>query len=197
MLQRSVENRLYDFLPSNKSCTLVRSISIEKTRTFKQERKREKLGTTRLVGKMIGSELFRPKALTTETSFDGTGFLFVPRYPSPAIRGVTNDYPRKEAMMDIIGNCLAPHQRCQQLQVGGKVVGVPVDASCKVIASRRRCAHPVSIPRVIFCLFYLRLFSRINIFAPRLFSSSRKRKRIIDRSRIEKNETFIPADLIF
>lgn len=28
-------------------------------------------------------------------------------------------------MMDIIGNCLVPHQRCQQLQVGGKVVGVP------------------------------------------------------------------------
>lgn len=27
--------------------------------------------------------------------------------------------------MDIIGNCLVPHQRCQQLQVGGKVVGVP------------------------------------------------------------------------
>lgn len=28
--------------------------------------------------------------------------------------------------MDIIGNCLVPHQRCQQLQVGGKMVGVPV-----------------------------------------------------------------------
>lgn len=29
-------------------------------------------------------------------------------------------------MMDIIGNCLVPHQRCQQLQVGGKIVGVAV-----------------------------------------------------------------------
>lgn len=27
--------------------------------------------------------------------------------------------------MDIIGNCLVPHQPCQQLQVGGKIVGVP------------------------------------------------------------------------
>ena len=25
--------------------------------------------------------------------------------------------------MDIVGNCLVPHQRCQQLQVGGKIVG--------------------------------------------------------------------------
>lgn len=30
----------------------------------------------------------------------------------------------KGVMMDIIGNCLVPHQFCQRLQVGGKFVGV-------------------------------------------------------------------------
>lgn len=70
--------------------------------------------------------------------------------------------------MDIIGNCLVPHQRCQQLQVGGKVVGVPVDErreSCKVIASRRRCVqmHPVSIPRCEL----LSLFFNLHLFRSR------------------------------
>ncbi|CAL1683531.1 unnamed protein product [Lasius platythorax] len=32
----------------------------------------------------------------------------------------------KGMMMDIIGNCLVPHQFCQRLQVGGKLVGVSV-----------------------------------------------------------------------
>lgn len=159
MLQR-VENRLYDFLPSNKS-TLDPSRS--KRRELSNRKGKGKSWERQdLLGRcaMIGSELFRPTALTTETLFDGTGFLFVPRYPSPAIRGVTNDYPRKEAMMDIIGNCPAPHQRCQQLQVGGKVVGVPVDASCKVIASRRRCVHPVSIPRCeLSSVFFICVYS--------------------------------------
>jgi len=30
----------------------------------------------------------------------------------------------KGMMMNIIGNCLVPHQFCQRLQVGGKLVGV-------------------------------------------------------------------------
>lgn len=73
----------------------------EKKRKKREKRLEEKIGNDkrqREDGRLEVSCL-SPTPLTTERSFDGLvaeDFFRSVRYPWPAIRGVTSDYPRKE-----------------------------------------------------------------------------------------------------
>lgn len=63
---------------------------METTRLVRKKREDDRLGV---------SCCLSPTALTTERSFDGLvveDIFRSVRYPWPAIRGVTSDYPRKE-----------------------------------------------------------------------------------------------------